>query len=169
MTRTTSSPALPASSPSSRRTGPAQDLGHQADDELVEQPGPDALLDDARPHQVHSLPVGHRPRLPDRRLDATGHERVRRVACGHRSGRPVSKDNQRQAGYRASSSPGTGHVVGPAPGDDCARPADPSSKNSTLGLAIVNEGLNRLGISPAVSQSCSPAAPPSCPLASCLM
>src|SRR5579862_9137433 len=41
--------------------------------------------------------------------------------------------------------------------------AIPSSKNSALGPAIVNLGLNRLGISPAVSQSCSPPAPPSGP------
>ena len=39
----------------------------------------------------------------------------------------------RPAGHRASSSPATGHVVGPAPGDDCARPGDPFIKELHAG------------------------------------
>ena len=97
MTRTTSSPTLPASRPSSRRTPRPRILGTRLMMSSSSSPAR-MLLNDARPHQVHSLPAGHLPRPPNRRLDAVGHERVRRVACGHRSGNTVGKDDRGRTG-----------------------------------------------------------------------
>ena len=78
---------------------------HQADDELIEQAGSQALLDDCRPHEGYVLARSGGPGLLDGALDAAGDEGVGRITCRHRVGDVVGQDEQRDAGHRSAAAP----------------------------------------------------------------
>jgi len=82
-------------------------------------PGPGPASPDTSAHLAKRVPAPRRqPFAPPRTY-------VPPPVITAETGHSVGQDDQRQARYRASSSPGTAHVVGPAPGDDRARPGNP--------------------------------------------
>ena len=88
--------------------------------DLIQQPGPQALLDGGGAHQADVLAACRRPCLRDGAHDAIGDEGVGRLAGRHGLRDVMCQDEQRHPGERARSSPCVGYVVGTAAGNDCA-------------------------------------------------
>jgi hypothetical protein len=85
-----------------QRAGAAtQHYRHQTDNQLVEQAGPQALLDDGDPHEGHVLSRSSGPRLLDGAFDAVADEGVGRT-CRHRVGDAMGQNEQRDAGQRSN-------------------------------------------------------------------
>jgi hypothetical protein len=142
----------------------AQHHRHQADDELVEQTGLEALTHDRRPHEGHVLARSRGLGLRDGALDAVGDEGVGRLTCRHGIRDLVGQDQQRDAGHRAPAAPGLGEVVGPAPRDDRPDVADAFVEEGRADGRQLEPGVVAAGVSPSLNQrkSRSPPTPSGC-------
>src|SRR5215212_3749314 len=84
---------------------PSEQYGHEVDGDFVEEPGPDALLRDARGAHGDALVARYGLRLLDRALDAISNERVRRSLVDPFPGNRVGDDEGRHAQGRITTPP----------------------------------------------------------------